>query len=127
MALNEFDQDQMEHFEWISDELYDSLESGEDVEIRVRPGYDDAPRQYDLQRILDPRMERFQESSSEAVDDLYEFVDDFFGETQYVDWTTVAFDELEQRGEEFFEYDDGSELHIEVYEPREDGHDILRL
>lgn len=127
MGVFDFDSS---HLDGIAEEtrvLYEELEDGEDTEIQLRAGYDDHPKLHDLQEMLTPKSPRFQESDSEMVEDLYEFVDDFFGETQYVDWTTVGFDEVEQRGEEFFEYDNCSELRIEVYEPGGDGHDILRL
>ncbi|EMA11562.1 hypothetical protein SAMN05443574_103296 [Haloarcula vallismortis] len=129
MAFNDFDSSHLDGWQEAEKVLYEELESGEDTEISLRPGYDDAPNQHDLQRLLKPEAQRFQESESEAVQDLYEFVDDYFAETQYVDWTFVedGFEDLQQREAEAFSYGDGTDLVVEVYEPGEDGHDVLRL
>jgi hypothetical protein len=127
MALFDFDSSHLDGREEAKRTLYDELENGEDSEICVRAGYDQAPKQFDLQELLTPKSQRFQESESEMVDDLYEFVDDYFGETQYVDWTTLGFEDLQLREEEVFTYEDGTELTVEVYEPGSEGHDVLRL
>jgi hypothetical protein len=127
MALFDFDSSHLDGIDEETRTLYDELEGDGDTEIQLRAGYDDAPLHHDLQDILTPDSPRFQESGSEMVDDLYEFVNDYFGETQYVDWTTLGFEDLQLREEEVFTYEDGTELTVEVYEPGSEGHDLLRL
>lgn len=125
--MRDFDSSHLDGVEDATRLLYGELESDGDTEIRLRPGYDEAPLQHDLQMLLTPDSHRFQESKSEMVEDLYEFVDEYFSDSQYVDWSTNGFEELCPWEEEVFTYEDGSELTIEVYEPGAEGHDVLRL
>ncbi|TKX47619.1 hypothetical protein EXE49_17070 [Halorubrum sp. ASP121] len=128
MGAFDFDTSHLDGIEEETRTLYEELEAEADTEIQLRAGYDGHPRLHDLQEILTPKSPRFQETESEMVSDLYEFVDNYFGETQYVDWTLGGhFEELQLRDEEVFEYSNGSELVVEVYEPGDEGHDILRL
>jgi len=127
MSIDDFDSSHLDGIEDATQALYNELESGHDAEIRLRPGYDEAPLQHDLQLILNPESQRFQESESDMVEDLYGFVDEYFGDMQYVDWSMSGFEELCPWEEEVFTYDDGTELKVEVYEPGAEGHDILRL
>jgi len=125
--MRDFDSSHLDGMEDATRVLYDELESGGDTEISVRAGYDQAPRQHDLQELLTPESPWFEDTESEKVSDLYEFVDSYFGETQYLDWTLAGFEDLQLREEEVFSYEDGSELVVEVYEPGAEGQDVLRL
>lgn len=124
MDSSDFDISHLDGLEEAERILYGELEE-EQSEIRVRAGYDGAPVQHDIQDLLSPGSDRVQ--GVEKARDLYEFVDDFFGETQYVDWSLCGFEEYEIIETNNFEYGNYISLTVEVCESGQDGHDILRL
>jgi hypothetical protein len=125
--MRDFDSSHLDGLEEAENTLYNELEDNGDSRIGLRPGYDEAPNQHDLQNLLTPESERFQESDVDVIEDFHDFVDEYFGDSQYVDWNLTGFDDLCPWEQESFQYRDGSELVVEVYEPGAEGHNVLRL
>jgi len=122
MPFDDFDSSPLDGLDKSARTLDRYLRKGETSFIGVRAGYDNAPRQHDLKEVLDLREDV--EGDLMPAEYLYDCIDEHFDEGDYVDWTTDGFEDLEQVEEYDYEVAD---LVVEVYEPGEDGRDILRL
>jgi len=120
-------------FEYL-DEAVTDLETelgSEDAVVGVRPGYDDAPKRYDLWTVAGLAFNGEEGDNDGApwqFQELEEFLEESFDSGTYLDWTVGSgFREYRSVEQEGFEYSGEGSLTVRVYEEGWNGHAILRL